>query len=154
MPDWMQNRNYLVDWPERRDKAFKPGLSQLKREEWYGYLSISLLERRSVSLVFQFLHRWQDFSSFLTQSLYHCDEADWEQLIHAAPMILASKRSNSSDLHLHFMKWSAHYTSFCKGKSRKMWFLPPCVQVYTDDLKDLSNSWRWKKRVSGLNANI
>ena len=27
LADWMPNRDFLVDWPGRRDKAFKPGLS-------------------------------------------------------------------------------------------------------------------------------
>jgi len=25
---WMPNRDFLLDWPERRDEAFKPGLSR------------------------------------------------------------------------------------------------------------------------------
>jgi len=32
----MQNRDFLDDWPGRRDKAFKPGLSRLKRDIWYA----------------------------------------------------------------------------------------------------------------------
>ena len=37
LADWMPNRDFLVDWPERRDKAVKPGLSRLKRDVWYAY---------------------------------------------------------------------------------------------------------------------
>ena len=32
--DWMPNWDFLVDQPGRRDKAFKPGLSQLKQDVW------------------------------------------------------------------------------------------------------------------------
>jgi len=34
LPDWMPNRDFLVDQPGRRDKAFKPGLSRLKQDVW------------------------------------------------------------------------------------------------------------------------
>jgi len=35
LPDSMPNRDFLVDQPGRRDKAFKPGLSQqLKQDVW------------------------------------------------------------------------------------------------------------------------
>jgi len=34
MADCMLNRNFLGDWPGCRDKAFKPGLSRLKRDVW------------------------------------------------------------------------------------------------------------------------
>jgi len=32
LADWMPNRDVLVDWPGHRDKAVKPGQSQLKRD--------------------------------------------------------------------------------------------------------------------------
>jgi len=35
---WMPNLDVLVDWPGRRDKVFKPGLSRLKQDLWYAYL--------------------------------------------------------------------------------------------------------------------
>jgi len=34
LPDWMPNRDFLVDQTGRRDKAFKPGLSRLKQDVW------------------------------------------------------------------------------------------------------------------------
>jgi len=34
LPDWMPNREILVDQSGRRDKAFKPGLSRLKQDVW------------------------------------------------------------------------------------------------------------------------
>jgi len=34
MADWRPNRDFLVGWPGYRDKAFKPGLSRLKRDIW------------------------------------------------------------------------------------------------------------------------
>jgi len=34
LPDWTPDRNFLVDQPDRRDKAFKTGLSQLKQDVW------------------------------------------------------------------------------------------------------------------------
>jgi len=34
LPDWMPNRDFLVDQPGRRDKAFTPGLSLLKQDVW------------------------------------------------------------------------------------------------------------------------
>jgi len=30
----MPKRGFLVDWPGRRGKALKPGLSRLKRDVW------------------------------------------------------------------------------------------------------------------------
>jgi len=30
--DWIPNRDFFLDWPGRRDKDFKPGLSWLKRD--------------------------------------------------------------------------------------------------------------------------
>jgi len=30
----MPNRDFLIDQPGRRDKAFKPGLSRLKQDVW------------------------------------------------------------------------------------------------------------------------
>ena len=39
----MPTRGFLVDWPGRRDKAFKPVLSQLKRDVWYAYVIINKL---------------------------------------------------------------------------------------------------------------
>jgi len=38
LADWMQNRDVLVDWPGRRDRAFKPGLSRLKWDVRYAYI--------------------------------------------------------------------------------------------------------------------
>ena len=35
LADWMRDRDFLADWPGRRDKALKPGLSRLKRDVWY-----------------------------------------------------------------------------------------------------------------------
>jgi len=34
----MRNRDFLADWPGRRDKTLKPGLSHLKRDVWYAYV--------------------------------------------------------------------------------------------------------------------
>jgi len=34
LPDCMPNRDFLVDQLGRRDKAFKPGLYQLKQDVW------------------------------------------------------------------------------------------------------------------------
>jgi len=36
LADSMPNQDFLVDWPGRRDKAFKLGLSLLKRDVWYA----------------------------------------------------------------------------------------------------------------------
>jgi len=40
LADWMPNRDFMVDWPERQEKAFEPGLSRLKRDVWYAYITI------------------------------------------------------------------------------------------------------------------
>jgi len=40
----MHNREFLVDSPGRRDKAFKPGLSRLKRDIWYAYTNFMMEE--------------------------------------------------------------------------------------------------------------
>jgi len=49
----MRNRDFLADWPGRRDKALKPGLSRLKRDVWYAYPC-------------QQVHRWDRVRALLT----------------------------------------------------------------------------------------
>jgi len=48
MADWRPNRDVFVDWPGRWDKAFKPGLSRLKRDVWYAYFETRNFKRSSV----------------------------------------------------------------------------------------------------------
>jgi len=43
MDDWMPNWNFLVDWPGRQDRAFKPELSQLKRDIQYSMVCLVLV---------------------------------------------------------------------------------------------------------------
>jgi len=51
LADLMRNRDFLADWPGRRDKALKPGLSRLKRDIWYAYTG--LMKDHGVHLVNQ-----------------------------------------------------------------------------------------------------
>jgi len=37
LTDWMPNRDFLFDWPGRRDKTVKPELFRQKRDVWYAY---------------------------------------------------------------------------------------------------------------------
>jgi len=36
LADWMNTRDFLADWPGRRDKAFKLGVCRLKLDVWYA----------------------------------------------------------------------------------------------------------------------
>jgi len=60
--EWMLNRDFLVDWPGRRDKAFKPGLSRLKRDVWYAYILCKWLNIITFMCLWCYTHgRRKDF---------------------------------------------------------------------------------------------
>ena len=40
LADWMPNKHFLVDYPGPLNKAFKPGLSRLKRDVCYAYADV------------------------------------------------------------------------------------------------------------------
>jgi len=65
LADWMPNRDFLVDWPGRRDKAFIPGLSRLKRDVWYAYINQSVL----CSTIQQSV-KYEDSQHFVSSNLW------------------------------------------------------------------------------------
>jgi len=120
LSDWMSNRDFLVDWSGRRDKAFKPGLSRLKREG--GVTEETNDTRKSIK---QALTIYRDF-------MKNCFIRFWEEgqckPLTTAALIFAGPQSNvisflcSKDSWLSLRKW------LFPGEEKKFSFpLEKCV---------------------------